>query len=198
MIESAGMLLLSLGSNPWAIAFAIVAATFILEDVATIAAALLAADDMIPPAAALGALFAGIFAGDLGLYGLGAAARTREWVRRLIGERRMVKGRSWLKRRYVGALVGARFMPGFRLPTYAASGFLGLPFWPFAGVAAGAGLVWTTLVFSLVFFFGGMIVEQLGVWRWALGALLLALVLAGPALAENLVSRTAEKDSNHG
>lgn len=198
MIENAGMLLLSLGSNPWAIAIAIIAATFILEDVATIAAALLAADGMIPPPAALAALFAGIFAGDLSLYGLGAAARTRDWARRFIGERRMAKGKSWLQRRYIGALVGARFMPGFRLPTYAASGFLGLPFWPFAGVAAGAGLLWTTLVFSLVFFFGVMIVEHLGVWRWALAVLLLALVLAGPTLAEVIVARVADKDSSHG
>lgn len=185
-------LLLTLGSSPWAIALAIMLATFVLEDVATIAAAFLAATGEVAPAVALSALFVGIFAGDLGLYGLGAAARTREWARNLIGQRRMVKGRTWLKRRYVPALIGARFMPGFRLPTYAASGFLNLPFWPFASVAAGAGMVWTTLIFGLVFFFGVMIVENLGVWRWALGAALLALILAGPALAERFARRPAE------
>lgn len=189
MTEAAGSILLSLGSNPWAIAVVIIAATFVLEDAATIAGALLAATGVITPLAVLAALFTGIFAGDLGLYGLGAAARTRGWARRLIGERRMVKGRAWLKRRYVTALIGARFMPGFRLPAYSASGFLGLPFWPFAGVAAAAGLVWTTLVFSLVYTFGLMIVENLGVWRWALAALLLAFVLVGPAIAERLVAR---------
>jgi len=176
--------LLALGSNPWAIAFAIVIGTFVLEDVTTIAAALLAATGQVAPMIALSALFVGIFAGDLGLYGLGAAARTRKWARDLIGERRMVKGRTWLKRRYVSALIGARFMPGLRFPTYAASGFLKLPFWPFAGVAFGAGMVWTSLVFGLVFFFGVMIVESLGPWRWVLAIALVALVLAGPMLAE--------------
>ena len=185
-------LLLTLGSSPWAIALAIMLATFVLEDVATIAAAFLAATGEVAPAVALSALFVSIFASDLGLYGLGAAARTREWARNLIGQRRMVKGRTWLKRRYVPALIGARFMPGFRLPTYAASGFLNLPFWPFAGVAAGAGMVWTTLIFGLVFFFGVMIVENLGVWRWALGAALLILILAGPALAERFARPPAE------
>jgi len=178
--------LLALGSNPWAIAFAIVIGTFVLEDVTTIAAALLAATGQVAPMIALSALFVGIFAGDLGLYGLGAAARTRKWARDLIGERRMVKGRTWLKRRYVSALIGARFMPGLRFPTYAASGFLKLPFWPFAGVAFGAGMVWTSLVFGLVFFFGVMIVESLGPWRWVLAIALVALVLAGPMLAERL------------
>jgi membrane protein DedA with SNARE-associated domain len=198
MTEDAASLLLSLGSNPWAIAIAIVAATFVLEDAATIAGALLAASGVIAPLAVLAALFTGIFAGDLGLYGLGAAARTRAWARRFIGERRMVKGRAWLKRRYVTALLGARFMPGFRLPTYSASGFLGLPFWPFAGVAAAAGLVWTTLVFSLVYFFGLMIVEELGIWRWALAALLFVLILAGPAIAERFVARSANDDALNG
>jgi membrane protein DedA with SNARE-associated domain len=187
MMEQVGTFLLALGTSPWTIALAIIAATFVLEDVATIAAALLAADGMITPFAALAALVTGIFAGDLGLYGLGATARTREWARRMIGERRMAKGRGWLKRRYIPALIGARFMPGFRLPTYTASGFLGLPFGPFAGVAAGAGLLWTSLVFSLVFFFGLMIVENLGAWRWAIAAALLAVILLGPMIAERFV-----------
>lgn len=198
MIEEVGMYLLALGSNPWAIAFAIVLATFVLEDVATIAAALLAADGMIPAQVALAALFAGIFAGDLMLYGIGAAARTRAWLRQWIGEQRMAKGRQWLKRRYIGALIGARFMPGFRLPTYTSSGFLGLPFWPFAGVAAAAGLAWTSLVFSLVFFFGLMIVEHLGVWRWTLAAALLALVLLGPAIADRVAPKVENGGAGHG
>jgi len=193
MNGDAAAALLALGTTPWAIALAIVLATFVLEDVATIAAAFLAATGMIAPGFAISALFVGIFAGDLALYGLGAAARTREWARRLIGERRMIKGRSWLKRRYVTALIGARFMPGFRLPTYTASGFLGLPFWPFASVAAGAGLVWTGLVFTLVYFFGVMAVEELGAWRWAVGAALLVLMFAGPAIADRLVRPAASE-----
>ena len=187
MMEHVGTFLLTLGTSPWTIALAIIVATFVVEDVATIAAALLAADGVIGPFAALAALITGIFAGDLGLYGMGAAARTREWARRMIGERRMAKGRGWLKRRYVPALIGARFMPGFRLPTYTASGFLGLPFWQFAGVAAGAGLLWTSLIFSLVFFFGLMIVENLGAWRWAIAATLLAIILLGPMIAERVI-----------
>jgi membrane protein DedA with SNARE-associated domain len=184
--------LLALGSTPWAIAIAIVLATFVLEDVATIAAAFLAATGVVPPMIALSALYVGIFAGDLGLYGLGAAARTRDWARRMIGERRMAKGRMWLKRRYISALIGARFMPGFRLPTYTASGFLALPFWPFVAVAAAACLIWTSLVFSLVYFFGVMAVEHLGVWRWILAAALVLLILAGPTIADRFARRATE------
>jgi membrane protein DedA with SNARE-associated domain len=196
MMGEAGEFLLALGTNPWAIALAIVLATFVLEDVATIAAAILAADGLIGPWAALGALVAGIFAGDLMLYGLGAYARTHDWAKRLIGEKRMDKGRAWLKRRYIPALIGARFMPGLRLPTYTSSGFLGLPFAPFAGVAAGAGLIWTSAVFSLVYVFGAMTVEHLGMWRWSLAAVLLVCVLLAPYVVQRFVP--ADSDTTHG
>ncbi len=194
MIGEAGTLLLALGSNPWAIAVAILLATFVLEDVATVAAALLAADHTIPPALALTALFTGIFVGDCLLYGLGAAARTRDWAKRFIGEERMAKGRAWLKRRYIPALIGARFMPGLRLPTYASSGFLNLPFAPFALVAAAAGIVWTSLLFSLVFFFGVMTVEHLGIWRWVIAGVFAILILAAPYF----IQRFAPADRDHG
>ena len=189
MIDNVGAMLLLLGSNPWTIALAIIAATFILEDATTVAAALLAASEVVAPTVALGALFTGIFVGDLGLYGLGAAARNRAWARRLIGERHMVKGRTWLKRHFVTAVVGARFLPGFRMPAYTASGFLGLPFWKFAAITALAGLVWTTVIFSLVYYFGAMFVDTLKAWRWPLAAAVLSLALGAPLLAERLIAR---------
>jgi membrane protein DedA with SNARE-associated domain len=197
MIENAGELLLTWGSSPWAIAFAIILATFILEDATTIAAALLAASEVIAPSTAIVALFIGIFAGDLGLYGLGAAARSRHWARDLIGERRMVKGRHWLKRHFVGAVVSARFLPGFRMPAYTASGFLGLPFLKFAALTGGAGLVWTAAVFSLVYFFGVMFIDDLRAWRWAIAALLVMMTIAAPMLAERAIARTIKVPTDH-
>jgi membrane protein DedA with SNARE-associated domain len=194
VIGEPGTLLLALGSNPWAIAAAIVLATFLLEDLTTVTAALLAADNTIAPWLALTALITGIFVGDCLLYGLGAAARTREWAKRFVGEERMAKGRAWLQRRYIAALIGARFMPGLRFPAFTSSGFLNMPFVPFALVAAGAGIVWTTLLFSLVFFFGVMTVEHLGAWRWSIAAVFAVLIFAAPYI----VQRFAPADRDNG
>lgn len=190
VIDNAATILLSFGATPWAIALAIIVSTFIIEDATTVGAALLAAGHVIEPPLALAALFVGIFAGDLGLYGLGAAARKRDRARNFIGEARIAKGRAWLQRRYLRAIISARFMPGFRMPTYAASGFLGLPFGPFVVVALIAGLVWTGVVFYLVFSFGPAIVDGLGVWRWIVAAALVGLLLFAPAL----VARFRAKD----
>ncbi len=195
MTAATGAFLLSLGSSPWAIAIAIILATFIVEDIAIIAAALLAADGMLVPSLALTSLMIGIFAGDLGLYGLGAAARSQGWARRLIGEQRMARGHAWLSHRYISALIGARFLPGFRLTTYSTSGFLQLPFLPFAMVAAIAGFVWTTVIFTSVFFFGLMSVETLGAWRWLIAFAFAALVVAGPRLTKHFFAMRRVKET---
>ena len=180
MLGETNTALLILGSNPWAIAVAIVLATFVLEDAAIVAAALLAASNTIPAPLALSALTFGIFAGDLGLYGVGAAARRHGWARRHVGEARMARGQLWLERRRVPALIGARFVPGFRLPTYAASGFLRVPFLTFAATTAGASVVWTAFVFTLVTMFGMAVLEVLGPWSWPVGGAILVLAYFAP------------------
>jgi membrane protein DedA with SNARE-associated domain len=178
--------LLMLGSNPVAIAVAIVLTTFIVEDAATVGAALLAASGVVEPEFAVTALFIGIFAGDLGLYGLGAAARTQEWARRRVGDARMERGRAWLNGRLIAALVTARFVPGLRLPAYSASGFLGIPFKSFLAITAVASLVWTAAAFTLVYIFGAAALRAIGPWTWAVGLALIALIVVGPTLARRL------------
>jgi len=168
------------GMNPLAIALAIVAATFVLEDAATVGAALLSATGAISLPLALGALVMGIFAGDLGLYGLGRAARSQAWARARIGDARIAQGRRWLNNRLFAALLAARFIPGTRLPTYAASGFLGVPFARFAAITAGAGVLWSGAIFAIVMALGAMALEMLGPWKWAIGAVLIVALLAAP------------------
>lgn len=194
MTEGASDYLLLLGSSAFAIAFLIFATTFVLEDLATVGAALLAAEGTISPSLALSALMAGIFLGDLALYGMGAAARTQNWALQFIGEERMARGRQWLQHRYITSLIAARFVPGLRLPTFAASGFLQLPFFHFFVVAAVAGFVWTTVMFTIILTFGAMALDQLGTWRWILALVLLAIALIGPKLIERSLAKRSRND----
>lgn len=164
------------------VALAIFLATFILEDVATVGAAILAAEGVLPPSLALAALFAGIFLGDLSLFALGRLARSSPRAQAFVGSERLDRGRAWLQRRYILALVTARFIPGMRLPTFAASGFLNLPFRTFLLVTVIAAFVWTTGMFTLIFVFGVATAEALGPWRWVAAAALVTLALTGPHL----------------
>jgi membrane protein DedA with SNARE-associated domain len=176
--------LLALGTNSWAIAVAIILATFVLEDAASIGAAFLSASGLIPMPLAICALVVGIFAGDLGLYALGRAARTQSWARARIGEARIARSRQWLEQRLVRTLLVARFIPGSRLPTYAASGFLAVPLGPFIAVTAGASVLWIAIIFSVATLFGAMALEFLGAWKWVIGAALLTALIFAPRLQE--------------
>ena len=186
--------LLALGTAPAIVALAIFLATFIIEDVATASAALLAAEGVVSPSLALSALFAGIFLGDLALFGLGHLARSSQRAQALIGTERLDRGRDWLQKRYITALVAARFIPGMRLPTFAASGFLQLSFRTFLLVTLLAAFVWTTAAFTLVFMFGIAAANALGPWRWAAAALLVLVALAGPHVFRHLQTRGTRTD----
>ena len=172
---------LTISSNPLVLALTIFAATFVLEDATMVAAGLLAANGMIPAPMAFLALYAGIVVSDWGLYGLGAAARTSEAARRIVGESRIAKARTWLRGRLLPTLIGVRLLPGSRFPAYAASGFLRIPFRPFAAITATMSLLWTAPIFTSVLVFG-MHAAMLGPWKYAGGVLFCSVIIFGPSL----------------
>src|SRR5579875_2676530 len=103
------------GQNPWLQAVLILVGTFVLEDAATVLAAMQAQSGGVPVPLALCALYAGIVLGDLGLYGLGFLSARTAWASRLIPPRRMRQGRDWLDGRVFQVVFISRFLPGARL-----------------------------------------------------------------------------------
>ena len=170
--------LLHLGSDPLAVAFAIFMATFILEDAATVSAAMLVSDGVLSVSLAVTALISGIFLGDLGLYGLGRLSTVSSWVRGLLKRRKVTTVRNWMAPRIWQMVLAARFIPGSRLPSYTASGVLGLSFWRFSLAAFLAVVLQTALLFTLVVYFGIHFREQLGIWRWVFaGGVIIVIIL---------------------
>lgn len=167
-------------AQPWLICLALVLTTFLLEDVAIAAGAVLAVQGLLSWELALLAVGGGIALGDVGLYGLGLAARRVPALRR-----RLIDGRAgWLgeqiARRYAGAIVLARVIPGLRLVTYTACGFYRLPFVPFCIWVVLAVAVWTGGLMGLSAWIGTALSQALGIppaLAVALPIVLLALVL---------------------
>ncbi len=173
------------GHKAWLQAVLIVLGTFVLEDAATVLAAMQAQSGAVPLQVALFALYAGIILGDLGLYGLGALSARLPMVARWVPPSRMRQGRAWLDGRVFKVVFISRFIPGARLPTYTACGFLHADFRRFALAAVVATLVWTSLLFGVSLKLGAVLMEHLGAWRWA-GAVGFAVVVI-------LVGRTAAR-----
>jgi hypothetical protein len=73
--------------------------------------------------------------------------------------------------------VSSRFIPGARLPTYLAAGFLRVPFGRFLWITGSAVAVWTSLIFGLAVFIGPSLLGWLRRWSSGGWALLAAIVL---------------------
>lgn len=176
------------GSKPLQ-AGTIILGTFVLEDAATLLAAMQVASGAISLPLALGALYAGIVLGDLGLYGLGTLSARHPWARRLVPPRRQDIGHVWVRRRVIPLVLISRFVPGLRLPTYTTLGFLRAPIGQFALAAIAATLVWTSGLFFISLKLGVLMERYLGIWRWAgLAVFCVILILVG-RVATHLYNR---------
>lgn len=170
----------------------ILGGTFVLEDAATLLAAMQVATGAISLPLALGALYAGIVLGDLGLYTLGFLSASNRWARRLVPRRRRNLGREWVSRRMFPLVLVSRFVPGLRLPTYTTLGFLRAPLRKFAAAAIAATLLWTSGLFFLSLKLGVLLMRYLGVWRWAGLAVFLILIVIVGRFASRLYNKRTE------
>jgi membrane protein DedA with SNARE-associated domain len=166
---------------------AIIFATFILEDAATVAAAMQVQAGDLSVWVALVSLYAGIVLGDLGLYGLGRLSASVPWVARQLPPHRQEAIRAWISGRIFKVVLVSRFLPGLRLPTYTTCGFVGANLRQFAVAAIMATLCWTSLLFGVSLKLGQCLMDHLGAWRWAGAAgFVVFIILAGRAAAFGL------------
>ena len=181
--------------NPWFTATAIIAATFIHEDIATVATGMLVADGVTSVGVALPALYAGIVAGDLGLYGIGRLVALNRISERFAGGSRFSALKLWLDERLVAGVFLVRFLPGLRMPAYTTYGFFAMPFKRFVVSVIFAASLWTTGLFFLSYQFGTLTAEWLGLLRWP--AIIFAAIL--PLIAiERMIRGRVPADAKDG
>ncbi|MDE2795718.1 MAG: alpha/beta fold hydrolase [Gemmatimonadota bacterium] len=163
----------------------IVAATFVSEDLTCIGTGLLIARDILPWMAGVGACLVGLVVGDLLLYAggrlIGRPVTRIAPLRWMIREEELERACRWFTRRSAALLIGGRFVPGTRLPTYVAAGVVRMPLIPFSLWIAVAAVLWTPLLVGGTALFGAVAAERIGVLQhralpWlivtALGALI--------------------------
>jgi membrane protein DedA with SNARE-associated domain len=151
-------------------------ATFILEDVAAIGAGLLLASGHISWPAAFFACFLGIWLGDVGLYAI-ARIGGRRWFERSRFSKyaaSVARSEQWFSKRGTPILVFSRLMPGARLPTYLAAGFLRVPLARFLLVTGVASFVWTLAILRLTELFGAKLLDWFNAYKHS-GLILLSV-----------------------
>lgn len=140
--------------------------TYVLEDAPTLAASLLVAAGVLSWWPAFLGCFLGIWTGDALLY---AAARTwgrsllaRPWMHRWIRPEALDRSERWFTTHGIWVLGLSRLIPGTRLPTYLAAGFLRVPLVLFLVVTGLAALLWTGLLFGITRLYGEGILAWTG------------------------------------
>lgn len=141
-------------ANPMLLAVGLILATFILEDAATTAGAFLASQAVMPVELAFGAVLSGIIIGDAFIYGLGFSAQSHPKVKAFLEKRNLLPDTDIVDRHMAIAVITARFLPGFRFPTYVLAGFLRMSFPLFMAIIILAIGVWTTILFWVVYQIG--------------------------------------------
>lgn len=168
-------------------------ATFILEDVAAIGAGLLLASGQISWPAAFFSCFLGIWLGDVGLYAL-ARIGGRRWFERSRFSKyaaRVSRSEQWFAKRGTPILIFSRIMPGARLPTYLAAGFLRVPLPRFLMVTGVASFIWTFAILRLTELFGAKLLDWLNAYKHG-GLILLGVGLVLIVLLQ-IIRRAAMK-----
>jgi len=165
--------------------FIIAAATLVSEDLACIAAGLLAARAVITPAQAVLASALGIYIGDVLLYLAGYLVGSRvlqipplKW---LVSEQRVRQCRAIFERRGLGLIFMSRFLPGTRTATFLAAGSVRVDMVKLLVVFAAAVLVWTPVLVLSAMLIGREVVDYVDLYSswavWVFLALLLTIFI---------------------
>ncbi|MDK2777330.1 MAG: VTT domain-containing protein [Pseudomonadota bacterium] len=171
--------LLLFSDNPGWLVLAVVISTFMLEDLAIVAAALLASAGQMEPSMAFAAVCVGMFIGDTALYLLGRSAHLWPWLGRKADHPLVAHHIGPLQQAPLHQLALIRCMPGLRTFGYIACGVARVPGAGFTLANLLSILVWAGMLFGVAFWLGSQYAEQLhdALW-WLLPPALLLFVLA--------------------
>ncbi len=144
---------------------ALIGATFISEDLTCITAGLLIhRGELSLPIGLLGCTI-GIIVGDVGLWLIGRLGwrgiRQHRWISNRLPARNPQQWGRWLDQHLLWVVLGARFVPGSRLPTYLALGAWGSRPYAFLFWLAIASLLWTPLLILSVAWLGSQLAKPL-------------------------------------
>lgn len=159
--------------------------TWLSEDAAVLGGGFAAATGSLTLCQAFITCLGGIWTGDYMLYAI-ARYGGRSLASRFLrsgsswGDR-VERSEVWFQRRGIMALAISRFVPGLRLPTFLAAGFLRMNTLLFVTVTFVMAVIWVAAVFSLVHLFGEAAPKTFHAFQghigWIVALILLLMVL---------------------
>lgn len=170
--------LLSFSTQTAWVFLVIILVSYVLEDLAIIAAAVIAADQIIPATLAFYAILIGIISGDIGLYFMGYLfkkyPRINQWLNK---EGRQPRYETIFKTNLIKNILLIRFVPGLRFVCYTSCGIFRAHLGQFVLAVAIAGIIWVTVVFTLIYQLGSSSWLEYSDWKWLIIPIALSLLI---------------------
>jgi membrane protein DedA with SNARE-associated domain len=155
----------------------IILLSYLLEDLAIVTAATLAARESLSPSLALIAIFIGIASGDLGLYIVGRYGRRVRILRyRALKNRHFKMLRFRFQQHAFLNLFIIRFVPGLRGIGFTLGGFFNIRLGLFLCAVLSATAIWTSLIFASIYYLGTQAWMQASHYQWLLIPLAVAVL----------------------
>lgn len=169
-------------SSRFTLLLIIAAATLISEDLACIAAGLLAARSIISPLEAIVASGLGIYIGDILLYLtgylIGLKALYHPPLKWFVSEHRVQQCRTLFERRGLGLIFMSRFLPGTRTATFLAAGLVRVDLVKLLVVFGLAVVIWTPILVLSAVLIGRQVITYIDIYSgWALWVFFFLLAL---------------------
>ena len=185
--------LLSLSTQPIWVFIAIVLASYILEDLAIVSAAVIAADQIIPAPLAVYAILTGIISGDIGLYFIGYFFKKHSSVSQWLDKKNRVQRYDGLfKTQLIKNIILIRFVPGLRFVCYTSCGVFKAHLGQFIMGVTIAGLFWVSVVFTTIYQLGTSSWLEYSDWKWMLIPVALTLLLiSNRQITQHFIQRKA-------
>lgn len=151
--------------------------SYILEDLAIISAAILAAEQMISVPMAATAILCGIISGDIGLYFMGYLAREKTALKQKLTRhnRHQLLLEAIDENLFVNILL-IRFVPGLRFICYTSCGLFKIDFFRFTLSVTIATSIWVMILFSFIYQLGSSSWLENSYWKWAIAPVAIAML----------------------
>ena len=152
---------------------------FVQEDVAILTTAGYATGAGRPKWTIFMVLWFGVWLSDIWKYWIGRWVHTHPKAKAARQVGRMQSLERDVKKRLGLTLIGVRFVPLARIPTYAACGYFGVKYWRFCLWIAVAAFIYIAIAFTIFDLLGQMFIER---YRWV-AIVIAAVFLIGMAWA---------------
>ncbi len=170
--------LLHLSHQPAWIFVAIILASYVLEDLAIITAAVMAVDQIISVPLALYAILIGIISGDVVLYGPGYILTNnkifKQWI---IKKNRQKHFATFFGHNLIKDILIIRFIPGLRFLCYTSCGVFRAHFGKFIIGVTMSAVIWVLVVFTLIYQLGSSVLLEYSGFKWLLIPMALLLLI---------------------